>query len=87
MRIYDPPKFGAHLKSLRMKNSVSVETMAEATGFPIKMYEALEEGLVGSKLDGKMIDALVEAIPGLSLATSPGVFPPPISRAQMRGDE
>jgi hypothetical protein len=86
MRIHDPRVFGAHIKSLREEGLVTVNDMAKATEMDPDMYRRLEAGMIGSSITGEMIDVLVEAIPGLSLATSPGVFPPSISPSKFRGD-
>ncbi len=87
MRIHNPKRFGMHITLKRKEAGLHPRAVAQAVGIDQRMLFAIEQGQVGgpdgADIDDELLEALTDAIPGLSLATSPGVTGRPLTKAEL----
>ena len=87
MRIEHPKRFGAYLMAKRKESGLHPRLVAEKVGIDQRTLYLIETGQiggqVGAEIDDDILDGLTDAIPGFSVATSPGVTGPPMSQAQL----
>lgn len=87
MRIHNPRQFGLTLMKRRKAAGIPLMHLAEKVDIHPKILGAIERGIGGRELDDDLLDALVENVPGFSLAIAPGVQPAPIPLRELDGRE
>ena len=79
MRIYNPKEFAKGLEAVRKKAQVSWSTVAKKMEGEMGLHQGTFRAIVTGKaqdIDDEVLDTLMDALPGLSLATCPGVYEP-----------
>ncbi len=80
MLLYDEKEFGLNLVEIRKVAGRTWQQVAKVLetkiGVHPKHYISIEMGKAGKEIDDKIIDELMDILPGFSPSSMRGVFPP-----------